>query len=506
MKEKIKKVTENIKRHKIISAVALMVIIAVIAGIAGRSGNGKEYVNVDSGEVVVEVAVTGKVKALRDVSLSFEKAGRIAYAPFSIGDAVSASQVLASLDKSQANADLLKARAALQVEEVALTKLKQSAPNDYNDAKANLVASIEDAYVKTDDAVRNNADQFFKNPRTSANYLEFSFIDGGTIYNFPIDTDLKIKINNERYALELSLNKWQAGLLSVNSAPLLDSFVAEAESVLKQANIFLNDLALAANSIVPSEFQYEATISGYKTTITGARSGVGGALASLIAAKQSWNAAPQIITGGQGGYDDVLSQEAKVAQAEATVKAAEVDLLKTEIRSPIDGVLSVQNGEVGEIATVNTPIVGIISDKQFEIEADVSEVNVGKIGIGNEVSITFDAFLGQVFTGEVFSIEPSETIVDGVVNFKTKIRIPENSVGLKNGLTANLKIKSASKTDVLRIPQYALKKRDDVLIARVQTSDGVEERVVSTGLIGSNGFVEIVSGLNGGERVLISSE
>ena len=201
-----------------------------------------------------------------------------------------------------------------------------------------------------------------------------------------------------------------------------------------------------------------------------------------------------------------MSQEAKVAQAEATVKAAEVDLLKTEIRSPIDGVLSVQNGEVGEIATVNTPIVGIISDKQFEIEADVSEVNVGKIGIGNEVSITFDAFLGQVFTGEVFSIEPSETIVDGVVNFKTKIRIPENSVGLKNGLTANLKIKSASKTDVLRIPQYALKKRDDVLIARVQTSDGVEERVVSTGLIGSNGFVEIVSGLNGGERVLISSE
>ena len=103
--------------------------------------------------------------------------------------------------------------------------------------------------MKTDDAVRNNADQFFKNPRTSANYLEFSFIDGGTIYNFPIDTDLKIKINNERYALELSLNKWQAGLLSVNSAPLLDSFVAEAESVLKQANIFLNDLALAANSI-----------------------------------------------------------------------------------------------------------------------------------------------------------------------------------------------------------------------------------------------------------------
>jgi RND family efflux transporter MFP subunit len=506
MEKSKKTLIEKIKSHKAVSATVLVIIIVIAAIIAFRGGNGRQYVTVDRGEIVQEVSVTGKVKALKDVSLSFEKAGRITSASFDIGDKVIAGQVLATIDQSEARADLLKAQAVLQAEQVALQKLKQTAPNDYNDARADLIATTQDAYRKTDDAIRNNVDQFFRNPRSSNTFIEFAFTDGGTVYNFPLNIDLKIRINNERYALELSLIDWQESLRSIDEADNLNSYVLETESVLKQTINFLNNLSLAANSITSPSFDYDATINGYKTTIANARISVASALSLFITAKQALNNAPQLVSGGQGQFDDVLTQEAKVAQSQAAIKAAEVALLKTELRSPIDGVLSIQDARVGEIAQVNTPLINIISDNQFEIEADVSEINVGKLSVGNQVGLTFDAFAGETFAGQVLYIEPSETIVEGVVNYKTKVKIPDGITGLKNGLTANLKIKSAEVSNTIRIPQYALEKRGDVYIARISSDDGVEERIITTGLIGSNGFVEVVSGLNGGEKVLISSE
>lgn len=508
IKEKINTAISFIRRKPKTSVFLAIIIIAIVFSIVSGGNTKNEQVTVVKGAVKEQVAVTGKTVSVHDVSLGFEKAGTIASTPVSVGSRVSKGQILATLDSSELSADLAKAKANLAQEVVKLETTRRGSALSFGDARANLVSKIKDAYVKTDDAIRNNVDTFFKNPRQSGNYIEFSFKDGGTEYRFPLDSDLQIKINSERYALEKVLNNWQTSLQSIDSAKDLDPYVLTAENNLNQTKSFLNTVALAANSIVATEYQYEATINGYKSTVSEARTSVFTAVTNLLAAKEKVTSAPKPITDTSGAntvFDDVLTQEARVEQFQAELDAVRAQLEKTIIRSPIDGLVTKQDAEVGEIVTSGTKLVSVISDAQMEIEANVSEVNIGKLQLNNTVSITFDAFLGQTYTGKVFYIEPAETIVDDVVNYKIKISIEGDIKDIKSGLTANLTIDTRSKENVLKVPRYSLLSKDGKTYIQkiVAGSKDIVNVEVTPGLIGSDGFVEITGDINEGDLIEI---
>jgi HlyD family secretion protein len=146
-------------------------------------------------------------------------------------------------------------------------------------------------------------------------------------------------------------------------------------------------------------------------------------------------------------------------------------------------------------------IASVISDKKFHIEANIPEVDIGKIAVGNPVSITFDAFPDETFTGSVAKIDPAETIVDGVVNFKTTVAIESPDARLKSGLTANLSIETVKKTGVPILPQSAITEtREGTFVKRYENGVFVD-REIKTGIRDKNGNIEIVSGVSEGDQV-----
>jgi len=496
MKERILKFLKN-KKAVSITAIILLVIIFIISGNGNK--NGFEDIAVERGDVLREVLATGQAQSVSSADLAFERSGKVTFVGAKVGEQVSAGEVLVRLDQAEISAELSRANANLNEELVKLQEIKRTSSGTFSDARISLVERIKDAYVKTDDAIRNNVDQFFKNPRTSTTYLDFSFIDGNTVYTFPLSADMKADISNKRYTLELALQKWNVSLQTIDSAQDLSMFVEETKTVLNQARLFLDDISKAANLLTAPEFQYETTISGYKASIASARTSVGTAITNFNLALEKYNSAPREIE--NGSFEGVLAQEARVAQFRAQVEAIEAQMEKLVLRSPIAGVVSKQDAKLGEIISPNVNLVSVISAGEMEIEANVSEVNIGKISVGNKASIVFDAFPGQRFSGEIFFIDPAETLVDGVVNYKVKIKLDEPSSEIKSGLTADIRIESERKTDVLRVPQFSVfEKEGGTFVRKLENGDLVEVGV-EVGLVGSQGFTEILSGLSEGDMV-----
>lgn len=507
--EKIKMKTANvsgaIKRNPKKSALGAVLILIVMWQILGGDGKTTTDLPIVRGTITQEVAVTGKTISRAEVELGFDRGGRVATVSAPLGTRVRKGAIIASIENSDLQADLDKARASLAEEKVKLEEIKTSSTSGYSDAKSNLISSIRDAYAKADDAVRNNIDQFFKNTRQYNTYVEFSFVDDNFQYNFPLDNNLKSTINNERVKIEDMLTLWEESLSKINSSTELSTYVLTAEANLNQVKTFLNNVALAANSLESTNFTYESTITGYKSTVAGARTTVGTAISNLNSAKEKFTSAP-VISDSQGAFTDVLVQEARVAQFEASVDAAQAQIAKTLIYSPIDGLITRQDAKVGQTATAGEKLVSVISDSEMEIEANVSEVNIGKVAVGNKVAITFDAFPGRDFTGTIIYIEPAETLIDNVVNYKIKVSVDGDLSELKSGLTANLKVVTATKSDVLKLPAYAITRSDGESTVTV-FRNGKEEMVkVTTGILGVDGNVEVVSGLSEGDIVRVEGK
>lgn len=502
MKSRIQNIIAKIKANPKKSVLALVVIILIAWMIGNGSGTKVEQAQVVRGTVVQEVAVTGKTVSLKDVELGFDKSGRVAFVPAQVGKNVRRGDTLAILDNADLQADLSKAKANLAEELVRLDEIKKTSIGTYGDAQRNLASTIRDSYTKSDDAIRNNVDRFFKNPRTRYTNIEFSFDDDNTQYNFPIDIDLRQKINNERYALESVLTEWEKSVRTIDDTKDLSVYVVEAEKNLNRIKIFLNDVAYAANLIEVTEFAYEATINGYKADVSSARTNISTAITNLITAKEKVTNAPKV---GEGNFTDVLAQEARVNQYTALVDSAQAQVSKTVISAPFDGLVTRQDAKVGETVTAGSPLVALIAPGEMEIEANISEVNIGKVSVGNKVAITFDAYPNKEFSGEIIYIEPAETIVDNVINYKTKVSIQGDLSDIKSGLTANLRILTASRENVLTVPRYALTEENGSQYVTRLNGKTEEKIKVEVGLLGNDGKAEI-TGLSEGDIVIVGKK
>lgn len=475
-----------------------VILVAILFFWLKGGSNNNQQLTVKMGSVVQEVAVTGKAKPQEEADLGFDKSGRVAHVYVGVGDKVVKGQIIAELESGESSADILKARGSLDEEIVKLQEIKRNAPMERGNAEEGLYQAILDAFAASDDAVRGKADQFFKTPTENPKF-EISFTDGNFVHYFSVKNDVSIELSFLRKDIEKVLDDWQLELSVMNSKNA-DSYTEKTLSKLNSISSFLNKMALAVNSFTPADFSYDTTISGYKTTINNARTAVVAAGSSVVSAKSKLNSAPSGSTVG-GAFDSVLAQEAKVAQARALVSSLEATLGKSVIRAPFDGVISKQEAKVGEAVSASSILTSVISINKMYVEANVSEVNIGKVKIGDSVTLEFDAYPGETYTGSVYYIEPAETLVDNVVNYKIRVEVANQDDRIKSGLSANLKIETARKDSVLVVPYYAVSQIDGEDRVTVLNGNQKTERKVQVGLVGGDGTAEIISGLQEGDIV-----
>jgi multidrug efflux pump subunit AcrA (membrane-fusion protein) len=364
----------------------------------------------------------------------------------------------------------------------------ESAGASITEAKNNLTDKINDAFVKADDAIHNTADQFYSNAGSSSSVLNV----------YISDSDLRSKLGVGRYEMELLLDKWQTEINKTN--PTLED-VKTNEARLVTVKNYLTDLAAAVNSLVAGNTTEQTTFDAYKASVSTARTNISTAIANLTAAREKYVSATSNLQIEEG---DTKGQLAKVDQSRAKVLSVQAQLNKRVIVAPFDGLVTKQDAKVGQIATAGTVLSGVISKGNLEVEAYVPEVHIGKLMVGNTVEITFDAFPGEKFSGQIIMIDPAETIVGGVPNYEIKVVINQTDSRLRSGLTANLLVQTAKKENVVMVPRFALDEKDGkTFVTKLENGQAVLTPI-EIGLIGTDGMVEIVSGLTAGDKVTVS--
>jgi HlyD family secretion protein len=157
----------------------------------------------------------------------------------------------------------------------------------------------------------------------------------------------------------------------------------------------------------------------------------------------------------------VQQAQAQVRQTEAAVNLAEVNLSHTTIRSPIDGVVVSRNVDVGQTvaASLQAPTLFTIANDltQMQVIANIDQADIGVISANNRISFTVDAFPGQSFNGAIRQIRLNPQNVQNVVTYNVVIDVVNPDLKLKPGMTANLTVTVAERTNVLKAPNAALR-------------------------------------------------
>ena len=514
---------QNILVHLRSKAVLYGSIVVVLFGAwLLVSSNGKDdtqTLTVQRGTFTQQVSVSGKVVAAQDVDLGFSQGGRVSGVYAKVGDFVQAGAALAEIENGELRASILQKQAALEREQASLALLKEGTRLEELDvarsevesdtvalarAQSSLVEAVKDAFTTSDDVIRNILDQFVDNHRTNP---QLTFIVS--------DAQLENAVESARRTMEATLTTWQRNVEGLAADAALPGAVSEAQYNLIQVASLLTNANAALNKAVLTGSATQSVIDGYKTDIASARDAVNtaaSALTTAVTAERNAVAALDTsrknLTLKQAGTraSDIAAQEADVKAAEADLASARAQLDKAIIRAPFTGLVTKMDLRVGAIASANTSEAAMVSSGVFQIESFVPEVNIALIEVGDEAEVTLDAYGSDtIFTASILSIDPSDTIRDGVSTYRAVLQFSKADPRIKSGMTANVVITTDERDGVISIPQGIVSERGGKKYVSVQTADGVVEREVTTGAVSSLGNIEILSGLSEGDMVILSA-
>jgi HlyD family secretion protein len=159
----------------------------------------------------------------------------------------------------------------------------------------------------------------------------------------------------------------------------------------------------------------------------------------------------------------VKASEALIAQREATLKGILIDLERTEIRSPVDGVVVQRQVDLGQTvaASLSTPTLFQIAQdlRVIDIYANIDEADVGRLKTGQAVTFTVNAYPNRTFEGRVEMVRLGAQTIQNVVTYTGVVRVENRDMALLPGMTANLQVVTEDRNDVLRVANAALRFR-----------------------------------------------
>lgn len=470
------------------------IVVVLLLGwwMFGGSGNGKELQTLilEPTDFAPSVAVSGTVIAAQEVDLGFAQSGRVSGVYVKVGSEVREGTLIANIENGDERAALASAQARLQ-EALAGTRPEEIhiAEVDVENARAEALDAVRDAFRAADDAVRTKTTDLFNNPTTNPS---LTFIT--------TSNSSKRTAEDGRLALERELDAWEREIMMLNSTTDLSSALTRASTILNQAAPFLTAVATALNNAVQDAYNTQAEIEASIANITTARTAISNAQSNVTAARSGLESAQRSLVLKQAG-----STSFDIAYERAQVEAAQAALARTVITAPFSGTISRVDVSVGEIISPNTPEISMLSRGVFQIESYVPEVNIANIEVGDSAVVTLDAYGSETFAATIAAIDPAETLKDGVSTYKTTLQFSNEDARIRSGMTANITITTEQKFGALVIPQGALLRRSGNTYVQILSGKETVEREVTTGAT-ALGRVEILSGVTAGEVIVLNPQ
>ena len=249
---------------------------------------------------------------------------------------------------------------------------------------------------------------------------------------------------------------------------ILRAAVAQAEAQLAHAQA-LHELALAA--IAGADARYEEALQGYQRKQTLAEQGnisaqeIDQAQAKLLTAKSELDEARA----------NVAVEKATIDIAAAALRTAEINLERTVIRSPIDGIIIERSVELGQTVAVGmqAPTLFTIAHdlSEMRVHARLDEADIGQIKVGQRVRFSVDAYPDRSFAGRVIEIHSAPETVQNVVTYTVIITAVNPDLALLPGMTAVVSISTTERSSALLVPNAALRFEPETDPLKASTRD-----------------------------------
>ena len=219
---------------------------------------------------------------------------------------------------------------------------------------------------------------------------------------------------------------------------------------------------------------------------------------------------------------------ATLKQSMAAYNRAKISLEYTKILSPIDGIVVSRDIDVGQTvaASLQAPALFVIANdlSRIQVESTIDEVDIGKVKAGQDATFYVDAYPDERFTGKVIQVRIQPIVSQNLVSYEVIIDVTNKDNKLLPGMTANLSIIIDHKTDILKVPNMALRfqpvlsqqvygnfvnrygskfdLKNGVMVWRTHEREGLQPVLVETGIT-DGGYTEVKSGdLTPGEMVI----
>jgi len=506
-------------------------VLVLIGGLAcvtmrilGRTSESDEAdgfiqtVTVERGSLIASIAPTGEVSVERREALSFD-VNKIPLVELYVtaGQQVKEGQILARIDSAsltrsldQANASMLSAEEALeealnpytkldqQKAEVAMTQAKVA----IEEAMQALEELLDPDLAAAERAVRDAAQELQQakdklaalqsdpSPQTQIDRLQWQAneaeVEHGELllgdtspteegrdrqllaYNRMLNTRDSLEVAKARAALDL--------LNAENRVVQAEDALTDAEEELAELQEGADILALAKARSRLAQAEYNLAKAEDD-------------LATILAGPD-----PKAVGLANARYD----------AAKATFEEAQVALEASTMVAPFDGTVISVGAEVGDLVSTNTNVITLADLSHLQILAMVDETDISQVEVGQNAIITFDAFPGRRFRGEVLEVPLEGRLMQNVVSYEVPVSLEgTEGVSLRPGMTANLNIVVGRRENALLLSALAIQQGEDGDVVMVQDSPegpALETRV-ELGL-SDGAYVEIVRGLNEGDRVV----
>jgi RND family efflux transporter MFP subunit len=424
-----------------------------------------------------------------------------------------------------------------------LVKADIDLANIYGD----VICTVSDAYTAADDAINKQVKDLFDKSSGSSYKLSFT----------TADSQAKSDVEWQRFRVDQELTQWKQELDQLSASSTyedLDQALNQSEYYLTGIKNFLIRVMDTLNLAVSTSLVTESDLDTYRGNVSTARTNINTELTAINTLKQSIagqkitnqnnistaqakvndaqntlaSAEDELLLKQAGAVSEqIVAQEAQVGQAKADIVAqeaqvgqfqsaiavvqAQIDLVGEKIKkatlyAPIDSKVVKIFLEEQELSRPGTTAV-TLSSLGYKIQADVSELDIGKIGnkTPQDVLIRLDAFPDQELKGKVVLIEPKEIIKEGDKYYRINIYFGAQDVPVRSGMSADLVISVSKKDNVLQIPEVAVYQKGGKKFVDILAGGKQEPREIKTG-ISDGEDIEVVSGLRQGEIVVVSAD
>lgn len=508
------------KAHRIISGIVLVMILfgSYQWYTKAHTTTGTvQYITQLAQKTTISVAIsaTGQVASENKVDLKPGSTGALTQVNVKTGDKVKANQTLAVVDEransvavaqaqaqvlsTQANydklvggltgSDLITAQTTVSDAQKALDK----AQRDYNSTVSQQQQAVAKAYSNL---LNSGLELTASDQNTTTSITLSGTYTGTTEGQYQISTYIG---GDGLYYQTAGLGN-QSGVIKHGTTQPLGNglYINFATSgIINSSTTWTIDVPNKASSTYSTNnYAYATALQNQTDALISAQDTIDSAQENLDKAQRSLadsTAAP--------ANADVASARASVLSAQASLQNADLNYQNNMLKTPFDGIVAVVNNQKGDQVTSSTVVMTVITNEQLAT-VSLNELDVAKVQVGQKVNLTFDAISDLNLTGEVVEVDSLGTVSQGVVSYTVKIGFDTQDSRVKPSMSVAANVITNVKTDVLAVPNSAVKTNASGKYVQMLDSNGQPQNFPVEVGISNDTMTEITSGLSDGETIV----